>query len=291
MNIQTLQLFRALAHEQNISRVAHKWNYVQSNVTGHLQRLEHELGVALFHRHSRGLTLTPQGTYVLACVEDMLASWEHLVDTVSQSSLPYEPLVLGSINSMAATHLPALMSSLHQALPTIDVSLRYGITEELVQQVLQHKCQGAFVTGPVRHPALHQHVFSTETLTLVSNPLVLPLGSLDDVHQRTLLVLEPGCMFRERLLQMIHQEGIIPKQVLTFSNLESLLGHVRSGMGIAMLSERYVRSFQDDYIACTPVPPAHARVDISFIYSPESEQHRSFRAFQDIVGESIRASS
>jgi hypothetical protein len=36
-------------------------------------------------------------------------------------------------------------------------------------------------------------------------------------------------------------------------------------MGIALLSERYVRSFQDDYIACAPVPPAHARVDISFI--------------------------
>lgn len=289
MNIQTLQLFRALAHEKNISRVASKWNYVQSNVTGHLKRLEHELGVPLFHRHSRGLTLTPQGTYVLACVEDMLASWEHLQDTVSRSSLPYEPLVLGSINSMAATHLPALMSSLHQAHPSIDITLRYGITEELVQQVLQHECQGAFVTGPVRHPALHQHVFSTETLTLVSNPLVLPLESLQDVHQQTVLVLEPGCMFRERLLQMIHQEGIIPKQVITFSNLESLLGHVRAGMGIAMLSERYVRSFQDDYIACTPVPPAHARVDISFIYSPASEQHRSFQAFQDIMHESLRS--
>lgn len=289
MNIQTLQLFRALAYEQNISRIANKWNYVQSNVTGHLQRLEHELGVPLFHRHSRGLTLTPQGTYVLTCVEDMLDSWEHLQDTVSRSSLPYEPLVLGSINSMAATHLPALMSSLHQALPSIDVSLRYGITEQLIQQVLQHECQGAFVTGPVRHPALHQQVFSTETLTLVSNPLVLPIENLQGVHQQSILVLEPGCMFRERLLQMIHHEGIIPKQVITFSNLESLLGHVRAGMGIALLSERYVRSFQDDYIACTPVPPAHARVDISFVYSPASEQHRSFQAFQDIMYESMRS--
>lgn len=289
MNIQTLQLFRALAYEQNISRVANKWNYVQSNVTGHLKRLEHELGVPLFHRHSRGLTLTPQGTYVLACVEDMLASWEHLQDTVSHSSLPYEPLVLGSINSMAATHLPALMSSFHQALPSIEVSLRYGITEELIQQVLQHECQGAFVTGPVSHPALHQQVFSTETLTLVSNPLVLPIENLQEVHQQPILVLEPGCMFRERLLQMIHQEGIIPKQVITFSNLESLLGHVRAGMGIALLSERYVRSFQDEYIACTPVSPTHALVEISFVYSPASEQHRSFQAFQDIMYESLRS--
>ncbi|PTX64998.1 regulatory helix-turn-helix LysR family protein [Melghirimyces profundicolus] len=61
MELQDLKVFRKVAETGNISRAAKELGYVQSNVTARIRRLEEELATTLFHRHSRGVTLTSAG--------------------------------------------------------------------------------------------------------------------------------------------------------------------------------------------------------------------------------------
>lgn len=46
-----LRIFREVAQESSISKAAENLNYVQSNITAHIKRLEEELGTILFIRH------------------------------------------------------------------------------------------------------------------------------------------------------------------------------------------------------------------------------------------------
>lgn len=64
MNIQLLQVFLTTAREGSISKAALTLNYAQSNVTNKIQQLENDLQTKLFYRHSRGITLTPQGKFL-----------------------------------------------------------------------------------------------------------------------------------------------------------------------------------------------------------------------------------
>ena len=58
MDASDLAMFVAVAKVGGISKAAQVLNTVQSNVTQRIRLLEAELGVPLFHRHSRGVTLT-----------------------------------------------------------------------------------------------------------------------------------------------------------------------------------------------------------------------------------------
>ena len=56
-----LKIFREVAKAGSISKAAENMNYVQSNITAHIKKLEKELNSILFVRHNKGITLTSEG--------------------------------------------------------------------------------------------------------------------------------------------------------------------------------------------------------------------------------------
>lgn len=54
VDIKDLLIFKTLAKEKNITKTAEQLNYVQSNVTARIKKLEEKLGAKLFYRHPRG---------------------------------------------------------------------------------------------------------------------------------------------------------------------------------------------------------------------------------------------
>ena len=63
MDAGDLAIFAAAAQAGGMTKAAETLNTVQSNVTQRIRRLEAELGVPLFNRHSRGVTLTSAGAH------------------------------------------------------------------------------------------------------------------------------------------------------------------------------------------------------------------------------------
>ena len=65
MNINIIKTFLLTSETKNVSKTASLLNYSQSTVSGHIERLENELGVTLFHRKKYGMDLTTEVlTYV-----------------------------------------------------------------------------------------------------------------------------------------------------------------------------------------------------------------------------------
>jgi DNA-binding transcriptional LysR family regulator len=69
MDAGDLAVFAAAAKAGRITKAAETLHTVQSNVTQRIRRLELELGVPLFNRHSRGVTLTSAGVQLLPYAE------------------------------------------------------------------------------------------------------------------------------------------------------------------------------------------------------------------------------
>ncbi len=107
MDLSSLEIFRAVAHEASVTRAAQQLQRAQSNVTTRIRQLEEDLGVELFLRDGKRMSLTERGSEFLAYAEQLLA----LADEARQSMHPAEPggrLRLGSMESTAASRLPAL---------------------------------------------------------------------------------------------------------------------------------------------------------------------------------------
>lgn len=125
MDLSSLEIFRAVAHEASVTRAAQQLQRAQSNVTTRIRQLEEDLGVELFLRDGKRMSLTERGSEFLAYAEQLLA----LADEARQSMHPAEPggrLRLGSMESTAASRLPALLASYHKACPRVALEVSTG---------------------------------------------------------------------------------------------------------------------------------------------------------------------
>jgi len=76
MNLATLQTFLLILETGSLARAAKRLHVGQSTVTTRLQKLEEEIGQALFHRHKSGVLLTASGLKFRRYAEAMNDLWE-----------------------------------------------------------------------------------------------------------------------------------------------------------------------------------------------------------------------
>lgn len=148
MDSADLRIFEAVARTGGIGRAALELHTVQSNVTARIRLLEEELGLPLFLRHSRGVTLTLAGRRLLPYAErirDLLAQARR---AVAETGVPQGPLLLGSLETAAALRLPRILASYAQAYPAVDLTLVTGTSAELIEQVLQGRLDARWSPGP-----------------------------------------------------------------------------------------------------------------------------------------------
>ncbi|KRF13385.1 LysR family transcriptional regulator [Paenibacillus sp. Soil787] len=266
MDIQLLKVFFTTAHEGSISKAAHKLNFAQSNVTHKIQQLETDLQTQLFYRHNRGITLTPSGQILVSYAEKILHVIQEARLAVGDSSAPAGPLHIGSLETTAAVRLPTLLTKYHTEYPAVDFSLITGTSEQHIHAVLHYEQNGAFVAGPVEHPDLVQENVIDEELVLVTSVSHPPVNSIHDMQLATLLVFHSGCSYRAKLNQLLQDEGILPVKLMEFGSIETIIGCVGAGLGIALLPRSIItESEKQGRIRCHEIPGKHAIVTTVFI--------------------------
>ena len=115
LDLAALDIFRTVAAEGSVTRAAERLQRVQSNVTTRVRQLEADLGTPLFLREGKRMALTPEGEVLRGYADRLLA----LAEEARQAVRPGQPtgrLRLGSMESTAASRLPAPLAQLHRLL-------------------------------------------------------------------------------------------------------------------------------------------------------------------------------
>ena len=86
MDIKDLTIFYEVAKEKHISRTKNL-NYVQSGVTMRMKQLENELGVPLFYRNGKGVTLTSNGEILLTYAKQIIHLMDRSVKAVQSNGI------------------------------------------------------------------------------------------------------------------------------------------------------------------------------------------------------------
>ena len=127
MDFASLQIFKTVVAEGGIIAAARKLHRVQSGVTRRIKQLEASLGVELFVRDKRRLTLSPAGEIFLDYVEQLLRLAEQAHHAV-RGDTPRGVLRIGTLESTAASRLPPLLSHYHEKYPAVRVELATNTT-------------------------------------------------------------------------------------------------------------------------------------------------------------------
>lgn len=267
MDSGDLLVFEAVARAGGISRAAEALHTVQSNVTTRVRLLERELGVQLFERHSRGVSLTSAGRVLLPYAEQVGRLLAEARRAVSDTAVPRGPLRVGSLETTAARRLPPVLVAYSAAYPEVDISLQTGTSAELIAGVLDFRLEGALVAAPVEEPALVAEPILDEELVLVTAPSCPGAeAALSGRRALKLLVLRRGCSYRERLERLLADRGQAEVRVLEFGMLDAVIGCAAAGIGMTLLPRAVVEADRAaGRVALHTLPPEQARVTTLFV--------------------------
>lgn len=286
MDAADLRVFEAVARLGNMSRAAAELNTVQSNVTARIRQLEDELGTPLFQRHSRGAILTAAGRRLLPYAGRAQRLLEDARRAAVDEGKPKGQLSVGSLETTAALRLSPVLSTYAAAWPEVDLVLSTGTTCELIDAVLAHRLEGAFVCGPVDHPELQEQIVFREQLVVVTSPAVRSLDQLRPQVALKIVVLRAGCSYRQRLESILAARGIVGVRLLEFGTLDSILACVGAGIGVTLLPKVVVQpAARAGRVAFHALPKAEAEVDTVFIRRHDAFVSSALAAFLEHMRE------
>lgn len=284
MDAADLKVFEAVARLGGMNRAAAELNTVQSNVTARIRALEDELGAPLFTRHSRGVALTAAGQRLLPYALHAQRLMEDARRAVADDGVAKGPLTIGSLETTAALRLSPVLASYVANNPAVDLVLRTGTTCELIEAVLQHRVEGAFVCGPVDHPELEEEVIFHEELVILTAPGVRDPDALIRKGDLKIIVLRAGCSYRQRLEDILTKRGIVGLRQLEFGTLEAIIGCVGAGLGITLLPRSLIGPvWRDGRVAVHQLPAAEAHVDTVFIRRRDAFVSTALATFLQLV--------
>jgi len=284
LDVADLRVFEAVARLRNMNRASEELNTVQSNVTARIRQLETGLGVRLFERHSRGVSLTSAGAKLLPFAAKAMQLMADARRAISDADSPSGPLVLGSLETTLALRLSQTLAGFAALYPAVDLTLRSGTTAELIEMVLDYQVEGAFVCGPVRHPDLEEVLVCREELALLAAPRFASLEAVLGSTPLKQIVLRAGCSYRQRLEDILARRGLVASRVLEFATLESIFASVSSGVGITLMPRGLARDFANRHrVSVHRLPPDESDVVTAFVTRRDAYASPARQAFVDRV--------
>ena len=233
-----------MAENLSFTRAAGELGYVQSSVTAQIQNLERELGVPLFDRVGRRVTLTDAGRRLLGYAEKMLELEEETRAAVSANGEPAGTVTISAAETHCTYRLPRVLGRFRQLYPQVRVLIRPvpvgTFCGDTVRDLGEGKADVAFVLDkPVQATGLAADSLVEEPVWLVAAPdhrlAASPPVRPDDLRDETLLLTGAGCSYRAMFLDALARGGVHPGTLLEFSGVEAIKQCAIAGMGVAVL--------------------------------------------------------
>jgi DNA-binding transcriptional LysR family regulator len=281
MNLSELRVLKAVHECGGVTQAAAQLNCVQSNVTARLKQLEQRLGVELFSRRNRRMTLTPRGRVLLDYAERLLglaAEAEHVMQTGSAMA---GRVRIGSMETSAATRLPLLLQRFHATWPEIELQLLTGPSRETVARVRDYDLDVGIVAGPLDAPDLQSCPLWREELVLVTEAGHPPVVEPAQLRNRNLLVFRDGCDYRQRLEAWLERGGVPTGRVHVFGSFHAIAGCAAAGMGVALLPVSALALCEGLALGVHRLAPEDAWARTRLIWRAERAVLAPVRAFVD----------
>lgn len=228
-----LRIVVAITKHKGITKAARDLGYVQPNVTARLNKLESYLGFPLFIRRKKEVVLTPYGKVFYNYAKMILNLCHDAESAMNQLAIPDGELSIGAMETTSFIRLPHILKQYSAHYPDVQIKLQTGTTKELIDKVLDHDIEGAFVAGPVNSPDLIENVIFKERLLLITSTPDNPLTN----QECTLVVFKEGCYYREVMLKIMDDYHITIKNVIEVGASQAILHCVSEGLGISLIPE------------------------------------------------------
>ena len=233
-----LGYFMEIAQTQNVSRAAERLGISQPSLSLAIRRMEQQLGVALFIRSKRGVSLTQAGRQLLAKARHLLETWEEVrAGALASMEEVQGTYTIGCHASVALYALSGFLPGLLAAHPKLDIKLKHDLSRKIAEDVISMKVDIGIVMNPVRHPDLVIYPLCKGELTLWTSEKG-GYATQDLTSGKAVLICDPELAQFQPLVQQLAKKGMTFDRTITSGNLEVIADLAAHGCGCGFIPAR-----------------------------------------------------
>jgi len=243
LEVRHLLLVKAIAEEGSISRAGIHLHLTQSALSHQLRTIEDRLGVGLFLRHNRKMTLSKSGARLLQSADQILGELKRAEEDIRRIGSNKEGVLRISTECYTSYHwLPSILKVFNKRFPGVDVQIVTQATAHPIEYLAEHKLDLAIVPGTIRERRIVLEPLFQDRLVVIMHP-EHPLAGKRHVDARDFADHELF-MYAERertepytfYNTLLIPAGITPKHITDIQLTEGIIEMVKAGMGIAVLA-------------------------------------------------------
>ncbi|WP_147652850.1 LysR substrate-binding domain-containing protein [Vulcaniibacterium gelatinicum] len=277
--LPALAAFEAAARHQNFAHAAEELHLTASAVSHHVRKLENRLGVMLFQRHARGVTLTAEGRQLADAAGSALADMEGVLRSLRTPREERDRVRITTLHSLTHAWLLPRLPDFHARHPQLRVVVD---TEIALTRFDEGGPDLAIRHGPGHWPGLTAHLLMDDALFPVAAPaLAQRLHTPADIACAP-LVADLSRQGWPDWFRAADVHGAQPDVRLTFTDSTDALLAAALGLGVALARKRIVRPWlADGRLVPLPGPVLPARWSYYVVYPSHRRLRPPARSFVD----------
>ncbi|HCL6628186.1 TPA: LysR family transcriptional regulator [Citrobacter amalonaticus] len=275
LDIRLLRYFAVVAEENNMSRAAQRLFMSQPPLSRHIRQLEERLGVTLFVRHTKGLTLTNEGLRVLEIVRPLLELQDKTWAALSQlAPNDVQSLRLGLTTAFEQGVFAGLETQMNTRVKTLRL-VRQG-SPDLVRQVRRGKLDAAVVALPLESVGLAVTSLDWHEPLIAALPAIWPEAGresllLAELNHRPLFWFsrERNPAFFDATRERFQRVGYAPTCLEEPLEHDVLLARIAHGDGLSLLPASFA-AIQRQGVVFRPLRNGELSIQAGLVMLPEN---------------------
>ncbi|MBV8706833.1 MAG: LysR family transcriptional regulator [Acidobacteriaceae bacterium] len=247
--LANLRLIRDVAHAHSITKAAKLGEISQSAASQAIQEIERELGVTLFDRSTRPLTVTAAGKLYVEYCRDVLRRHEELeagLQTIKKEASG--KVRLAAIYSVGLSDMAAIEERFYQLFPQAELNISYLRPERVWEAVEDDQADLGLMSYAESSREVVALPWREEEMVVAVGPQH-PLAGHEQIAAEALegesfIGFDDDLPIQSQIERFLHEHQVNVEVVLRFDNLEMIKQAVAHGAGLSIMPERVLREDQ-----------------------------------------------
>lgn len=291
--LQQLRIIKAIAKEQSFKRAADLLFVSQPSLSKQVKILENQLGILLFDRKSRKVTLTESGRLFLQYSDRILSLCEETCRAMDDlKSGERGNLTVGASQTVGTYLMPRVLALFAQNYPQINLTVQVDSTRNITRNIVDRRIDIAVVGGDVpiqlkNHLTIEEFV-EDELLLIIpkSHPFALKTNKIinkEDLYHLNYITLNPTSTIRKFIDNTLQANNIETRDfniVMQLSSIEAIKTAVSLGLGVAFVSASAIeKELALETIEIIKIENIKITRTLSIVTNPECHKSKGFEYF------------
>lgn len=271
INLNSLKIFLEVASSNSFLEASNKLYISQPAISRSMSKLEEDLGIVLFYRANKGISLTPSGEILykyLKDTRDLLLSCERVL--VSMNDIEEGNIIIGVQSHIVRNYLMDKIDRFRLKHPRIKIKLIDLSTSALIEQLQTRKVDFVVDSTPVE--TIYNNIdikpiHSLSTCFVKSTKNYNNITKLKELEKENTILPAARSSLRKNLNKSFSEANCDITPILEFETEELIIDAVRRNLGVGYVVKSAIQYLIDakilDYVEVQEELP---KMEINLVY-------------------------